>query len=83
MAGKMCTGSLQNNAARPRNTKAYCEGLQARMLDAAPVDPHVAGSEASLAWQAGEKVAKDLAGGKVTAADAPCCAVDTVTIVPV
>lgn len=71
MAGKLCTGSAQNNigAAHLRSSKAYCEGIAYRAQGTAiafPItgNPHDGtGSEAETAWDAGWTVANAAAPG--------------------
>ena len=82
MAGKLCTGEVQNNAYHPKNSKAFCEGLQARSLSNAPANPHVVDSEASDAWLRGVDVAAAAAGGAISKSAAPCCAIDQSIDVP-
>ena len=54
MAGKLCTGSRDNNAGNLKNSRAFCEGRTARgagaLIDGSP---HEAGSEADKAWNHG------------------------------
>lgn len=70
MAGKLCFGSDYNNAGAGhiRSSVAFCEGVAYRASGtalAAPKtdNPHVSGSEAADAWDAGWDAADADAGG--------------------
>ena len=85
MSGKLCTGDANNNAANFRSSRAFCEGLAFRALGTAleqplNANPHVLGSEAFAAWQAGWAVTNAAAGSTVNKANAPCCSVPQNTI---
>ena len=76
MAGQFCAGSglyegLKN--AKKQNMLAYAEGVEARAEGLTPVNPHVAGSEAGLAWAKG---VLDCAGDTI----AGCCAPATAAV---
>lgn len=71
---KHCTGGATTTVGRVRNSKAYCEGVQARIDSNSPTNPHEVGSEASDCWLAGVADAAAKAGSTVVLTDAPCCA---------
>jgi len=84
MAGKLCTGSVENNAYQLKSSKAFCEGLNYRAsgnMSNRPSsdDPHETGSDASNAWNSGWTVANAAgdANSAIDPTDAPCCAVTT------
>jgi len=83
MAGKMCTGAATNNSYNLKETKAFSEGVYYRAsgtLLGRPVtdNPHVATSDAGVAWIDGWTVADDVApAGTIAQTDAPCVAVPT------
>jgi len=71
MPGKLCNGVTGYTTGEIRNSRAFCEGYQARAESGSPVDPHVTGSEASVSWLAGVQAkANEVAGGE----NAGCCA---------
>ena len=79
MSGQLCSGHALKNGV-PNNSKAYCEGMAHRATGTAleaPVtdNPHIAGSDAAVAWAAGWTVADDAAGGAIATADQGCCVV--------
>ncbi len=87
MAGKLCFGTLTNNAGAGRlsASHAFCEGLAWRAQGTAlafPItdNPHAAGSEDGDAWDRGWTVTDTAAGGSVSKADAPCCSIPQGTI---
>jgi len=85
MAGKFCTGVVTNNNFLPKESKAYCEGMQWRMQGTAlqfPItdNPHLADSPAAITWGLGWIVADNAAPGAITPSDAPCCAVPNVVV---
>ncbi len=87
MAGKNCTGAPTNNADLIKESRAFCEGMYHRSLGPVlsfPItdNPHVATSQAGVAWDAGWTVANDITGGIIAASDAPCCA-KPLNIIPV
>lgn len=77
MAGSFCAGQDATDAKNGviQNSKAYCEGALARSLEVTPTNPHVAGSEAATAWDAGvaDKLADTVQG---------CCAPSGVAAEP-
>ncbi len=82
MAGSFCTGLDPDDGFLIKETKAYCEGLNARILSNSTTNPHESGSDAADAWDAGVAVAAAAAGGQVSKANAPCCAIST-GVVPI
>ena len=81
MSGKLCTGATTNNAYLPKNSRAYCEGIDYRMSGTAiakPItdNPHEADSEAADAWGLGWAAIETDAGSTSTLIQ-NCCAVDT------
>jgi hypothetical protein len=82
MAGKQCNGVKDFNNSRIVNSRAYCEGVQARIVanDAGAASPHETDSEADQCYIAGVAVAAAAAGSTVDPADAPCCAVSQATV---
>jgi len=77
MAGKICTGSSDNNGYHPRESVAYCEGMAYRASGASAAvpktnNPHVDGSEAHTAWDAGWDFADAAAGGAIDSTTT-CC----------
>jgi len=85
MAGQMCSGHVLKNGV-PNESKAYCEGMSHRIATngATQADnPHIATSDAGVAWIAGWSVAHAEVGAVFPAASQGCCSVDlTKTIVP-
>ena len=78
MAGKLCFGSTYNNAGAGnlRESKSFCEGVSYRakgteLTNPITDNPHVTGSEAADAWDAGWNAANDEAGN---ATSIGCCA---------
>jgi hypothetical protein len=69
MPGKLCNGSTNNGATK--DSKAFCEGREARAAAVSPTNPHEAGSDAADAWDAGvaAKAAETTADD-----DLRCCA---------
>ena len=69
MAGKLCYGQDANEmkTADVRLSKSYCEGAYARTQEVSPSNPHLPGSDAAIAWEAGvgDKFADTMQG---------CCA---------
>ena len=51
MPGKLCTGSEDIGFAD--NSKAFCEGMAARISELSPSNPHPATSDDGVAWQKG------------------------------
>ncbi len=80
MAGSFCTGLDPDDGFLIKETKAYCEGLNARILSNSTTNPHESGSDAADAWDAGVAAAAAAAGGTVSKADAPCCAFPASTV---
>jgi len=81
MAGKLCQGGIRNNigAARLSGSKSYCEGMAYRSAGTAiakpKVDnPHMQGSEDSIAWNNGWDLADANTGGTIDRSEAGCCA---------
>lgn len=80
MAGKLYDGrdvTTPKNGVK-KNTKAYCEGMSYRATGTAVQapkvnNPHLAGSEAATAWDAGWDTADNNAGGTISKADAGPC----------
>jgi hypothetical protein len=57
MPGQLGDGVAGTRDANLANSKAFCEGMQAKALTKADTtNPHVVGSEASTAWLAGHAV---------------------------
>ena len=83
MAGKLCSGTADNNAGCFKNSKAYCEGIDHRMAtNGATIgdNPHAVGSEAANAWDLGWTAIHSDAGGATTLLQ-NCCAVDTTKVI--
>jgi len=81
MAGKLCFGSAYNNAGSGhlRSSKAFCEGMGYRASGTSVTkpkanSPHVAGSEAALAWALGWDFASASAGSSIDSTGT-CCSV--------
>ena len=81
MPGKLCFGKVTNNAGAGmlRESKAYCEGMAYRASGTAvakPItdNPHVADSEAGIAWDTGWSTADNNVGSTVPATSLGCCA---------
>ena len=84
MAGKLCYGSAYNNAGAGtlRSSKSFCEGINYRaggtLLGRPKVDnPHLAGSDAALAWNLGWDFAEASSGGALDTRGT-CCAAPAV-----
>lgn len=83
MAGKFCTGGVDNNSgrARIRASRAFSEGLLYRAGGTAvgrpqSNNPHDGlGNDAETAWDEGWSVAHAASPGAITPSDAPCVAV--------
>ena len=78
MAGQLYSGTTHKNAS-VKHAKAYCEGMAHRATGTglqAPVtdNPHVAASDAGVAWIAGWTFADDAEGGAIDSS-ATCCSV--------
>lgn len=87
MAGKLCVGAStpQNNAARFKNSKAYCEGIIYRASGTAAEkpstdNPHASGSEANFAWEDGWLDADDASGGTLDLSGSCCAAVPAIQV---
>jgi hypothetical protein len=81
MAGKSCDGVDTQNQKLVRNTRAFCEGVDARIAAVPPVvNPHEAGSEAAASYTAGVAAAAANAGSPMPPDEAPCCAVSTADV---
>ena len=80
MAGYNETGTARKEY-DPNSARAYCEGMNARIASALPVNPYSAPDLAEqIAWDAGVAYAATFAGGTVT--DAQSCAIDIGATVP-
>ena len=78
----LCDGVAAHNQKQLTNSRAFCEGLNARIAsNAAEANPHEVGSDANKAYTAGYNTAALEAGvGPVDKADAPCCAFPLSTV---
>lgn len=72
MPGKLCRGSADRKFVK--DSRAFCEGMQARVASTTTTNPHVAGTDAADAWDAGVAVADANEGGQISKADQGCCA---------
>jgi len=72
----LCDGIVASNQKILTNSRAFCEGINARYFsELSTTNPHAANSEANKAWTAGWNTADIQEGDVVAHADAPCCAI--------
>jgi len=89
MPGQLCVGDpdvLMVKNAVLKNSKSFCEGITYRAGGTAlerpfADNPHVQSSDTWNAWDYGWTVADDAAGGEISKANAPCCAIGGVILV--
>jgi len=85
MAGKMCNGYHNDNSYLPRQSRAFCEGMEYRAggteLERPDTDnPHKTKSPDGDCWHKGWEITNAAGGGALSQSDFPCCAIPTHTI---